>query len=126
MPVDKDIAEYLEDLGHGTVGTDIFVGWMPDSPDNCIVVTATGGQPPEMCVELESPGFQVRVRNTSSSAGWTAANNILDDLHDLTNTTIESRMYHYIKAQQSVNRLGKDGQDRSLFSINFIAFKTIE
>jgi hypothetical protein len=126
MPVDKDIAEYLEDQGYGTVGTDIFIGWMPDTPTNAIVVTATQGRPPMVLGDLEMPGFQVRVRNSAYDSGWTVANNILDLLHALTDATIETRNYYRIDAQGSVTALGRDEKDRDLFSVNFIAIKAIE
>jgi len=33
-----EIGAYLATKSIGTVGTDIFLGWMPDQPDNCIAL----------------------------------------------------------------------------------------
>lgn len=40
-----DIAEHLEDQAVGTVGSTIFVGWLPDSPDAAVAVYDAGGVP---------------------------------------------------------------------------------
>ena len=126
MPADKDIAEHIEDAGHGTVATDMFVGFMPDSPDNCVVVTQTGGTPPEVTVDLEYPGVQVRVRNTSQATGKALMNTIYKLLHQVTNTTIEARLYHSILATQSPSYLGKDQKNRALFVCNFKIVKAAD
>ncbi len=39
----EDVATYLQTLGIGTVGTNIFAGNMPSSPVRCIGVYANGG-----------------------------------------------------------------------------------
>ena len=126
MPADKDLAEHIEDAGHATVGTDMFVGFMPDSPDNCIVLTLTGGMAPEITVDLEYPGVQVRLRNASHGTGKALINTIYSLLHQITNTTIEGRMYHSVLATQGPSYLGKDQKDRAVFVCNFAIIKMIE
>ena len=126
MPADKDIAEYLEDQAHGTVGTDIFVRFMPDSPDNCISVTQTAGRPPMVHPSTqEYPNVQIRVRNTDSATLFTLINNIYDDLHGLANTTIETRVYS-IQALGAPAFVGRDAKDREIWSVNFMTYKAIE
>lgn len=125
MPADKDLAEKLEDLGHGTVGTDIFVRWTPDSPDNAITLTQTSGSPPEPTVSLEYPNVQVRVRNLDNATGQALIANIMDDLHAITNETIETRLYS-VQALGSWMYIGQDQKDRYMFSCNFMTFKAIE
>ena len=125
MPADKDIAEHLEDQSHGTVGTNMFVGWMPDSPDICISVTQTGGSAPEPTVDLEYPNVQIRVRHTDAATGWTLINDIYDDLHGVANQTIEGRVYS-IQALAPPGRLGPDAKGRWLYVCNFMTYKAIE
>lgn len=125
MPVDIDVAEYLQTLGRGTVGTDMFIGFMPDTPDDCIVVRATSGLPPNVIVDLEQPGFQITVRNTDHDAGWLAADTIKTDLHQLTHTTLNGRLYKRIDANGSVTYISRDEKERTLWSVNFIAQKPV-
>jgi len=123
VPADKDIAEYLEDLSRGTVGTNIFVRFMPDSPDNCISVTQTAGKPHEVTVDLEYPSVQIRVRNTDSATLFTLINTIITDLHGIANTTIEGRVYNWIGATGSPTFITRDAKDREIWSVNFEIIK---
>lgn len=123
MPADKDIAEKLEDLGRGTVGTDIFVRFMPDQPDNCIVVTQTAGKPRERTVDLVYPGVQIRVRNTDSATLEALIDTITEDLHGTVNETIEGRVYNWIGATGDPSFISRDEKDREIWSVNFEVIK---
>lgn len=117
----KDIAEFLEDASVGTVGTDIFVGQMPDSPDNCITVYQYAGQKPQLGLDLEEPGLQIRVRNTSWAAAMTLAKSIYDLLHEKTwDTTMESgKVVYFIEATGSMAQGGKDPKGLYHVILNF-------
>jgi len=126
VPADADISDYLATQGHGTVGTNIFTGWMPDSPDVAISVMQTAGGPPMVHPStMEYPNVQVLVRHTSYDSGWTLINNIYDDLHGLANTTINTRVYS-IQALAAPVKIAEDAKDRVMFSCNFRIYKTIE
>lgn len=126
MPVAHDIAEYLEDQTIGTVGTDIFVGIMPNTPDDCIVIWPYAGQPPDIIWDGEYPSINVKVRNTAQDTGWTKIYSIMKALHKLTNTTIESTLYHRIEAMGSPAYLERDQNNRYIFNINFSIIKEVE
>lgn len=129
MPADADIAEYLEDQGYGTVGTDIFAGQMPDYPDSCILVAQTAGRPPDYLGEQEYPGIQIRVRGTDHDTVYAIASNIFDLLHGAHSLTLETRKYHRIDATGSISGPQVDPQDseaRVEFTMNFIVFKDVE
>lgn len=122
----NDVAEYLEDQTVGTVGTDIFVGMMPDTTNNCIAVYEYSGEPPENVGYVEHPRLSIKVRNATYSNGMGKARNILYKLHTLNNTTLESHTYLYVRAVGSINALGRDAENRAIFSIDFIASKIME
>ena len=63
-----EIGAYLATQNIGTVGTDIFLGLMPDQPDNCIALFEYAGSPPDLHWEGEYPRLQVRVRDKSYAA----------------------------------------------------------
>lgn len=126
MPADADIAEYLEDQSKGTVGTNLFYGNHPDSPDNSICVQQSAGLGLDPVSDFEQVGITILVRNTVYATGRDLANAILKLLHKLTNTTMETRLYHRIDGQGSVAPLGTDEKNRCLFSTSFIVIKEIE
>jgi len=126
LPADQDLAEWLEDNAYGTVGTDIFVGFMPDAPDACISVAQSGGAPPPPIGPDEHVTVQIRVRNTAYATARTTVNAILKALHQMTNETIETRTYHRIDALGSPAWMGWDEKNRSEWTINFQIIKNIE
>ena len=126
-----DIAEYLEDQTLGTVGTNIFAGKMPPTPDLAISLFNYAGQPPDVVADdYETQGLQIKVRGATLLAGWDAAlvkiNSIYKALHGLTNATIESKSYHYIYATGSPMQMGFDELERPLFAVNFMVIKQFD
>jgi hypothetical protein len=78
----EDVAENLEDDAVGTVGTSIFAGFLPDSPDSAIAVYDAGGsQIPHghECPWAEHR-LEVRVRAASDSSALTLAASVLASL----------------------------------------------
>jgi len=125
-----DVANYLETLTIGTVGTDIFVGHMPDAPADCIAVIQSGGESPEMAGpisgQIERPRLIVRVRNASYASGASKANDVLKALHTAGEVSLGGHRYLYIRAVGSVNQLGRDHELRSLFSVDFVVTKEMD
>ena len=125
--IDTDIATYLStSTSTWTLGTNIFAGNMPYTPNTCCSVTQTQGLPPQKTTDMEFPGFQVKVRAAAYTTAQSLINDIFDALHRLTNTTMSGRVYYWIEAQGGPSYLGRDQANRALFSCNFIANKIIE
>ncbi len=62
-----EFVEYLEDTGHGTMNEDLFVGFQPDVPDNCITIydETAPALPESQSLSVDLFGIQIIVRNTS-------------------------------------------------------------
>lgn len=115
-----DIATYLEANSIGTVGTDLFKGDMPETPDNCVALFEYAGEPPEVATDIEYPGLQVRVRNTSYSAARVKIDAVYALLHTLANTTLSGTKYLSIFAvQSSPVPLGRDSSNRVDLAQNY-------
>lgn len=127
-----DVADYLETLTVGTVGTDIFAGHLPDAPANCIAVIQSGGESPEVAGpisgQIEHPRLIVRVRNASYASGASKANEVLKALHTAGELSLGGHRYLYIRAVGSVNLLGRDHTHpaRWLFSLDFVVTKEMD
>lgn len=123
-----EIATYLAGKNVGTVGTDLFLGFLPDKPDNLVALFEYAGDPMELTMGssdpvLERPGLQVRVRNTSYSAARSNIEAVVDELHGLAEQTLTNKRYLLIKANQSPESLGLDANMRSEFVCNFSVLK---
>ncbi|ABB15430.1 minor capsid protein [Carboxydothermus hydrogenoformans] len=116
----ETIANYLQQQGLAVLRVDMFVGIMPDTPDDCVALFETGGFKPELVTAalVEYPTFQVMVRGSEYQSARQRINEIYKTLHG--NTSI----FYLIAAQQSPAYLGTDKNGRYEFSVNFKVTKT--
>jgi hypothetical protein len=128
--IDEEIGSFLDEMADygatndlGTVGTDIFVGDDPGTPDNAIALFGLPGasmSTEERSVkELHYPRFQVYVRNSDYTAG--AAQ--LEAVRNVYHRMIKIWLPHYkvlcCNADTEGGAIGKDEQGRYEFTINF-------
>ena len=118
-----EISAYLKGQGIGTPGTDIFLGLMPDEPDNCIALFEYAGSPPDLHWAGEYPGLQVRVRNTSYAAGREKIEEVVTELHGAHELTLNGTRYLLIKARGSPEVLKRDNNNRVELFVNFEIIK---
>ena len=119
----NEIGTYLQSQGIGTLGTDLFLGLMPDQPDNCIALFEYAGSPPDLHWNGEYPGLQVRVRDKSYPAGKAKIKQIVRVLHGLHETVLGGTRYLLVKARGSPEVLMRDENNRIEFFINFEIIK---
>jgi len=122
----SDIGNYLQVQGIGTLGTNIFLGMIPDKPDNCIVLFEYAGSPPDLYWNGEYPGLQVRVRNKSYAAARTKIGEVMEKLHGLHEQTLSGTRYLLIKARGSPEILKRDNNNRVELFVNFEIIKERE
>ncbi len=119
----SDIGNYLQAQGIGTLGTNIFLGLMPDEPANCIALFEYAGSPPDLHWNGEYPGLQVRVRNKSYAAARTKIGEVMEKLHGLHEQTLSGTRYLLIKARGSPEVLKRDNNNRVELFVNFEIIK---
>jgi hypothetical protein len=121
-----EIGAYLATKSIGTVGADIFLGLMPDQPDNCIALFEYAGSPPDLHWNGEYPGLQVRVRNKSYAAARTKIGEVMAELHGLHEQVLNDTRYLLIKARGSPEVLKRDNNNRVELFVNFEIIKERE
>jgi hypothetical protein len=146
----KEIGTYLQSQGIGTLGANLFLGLMPDQPDNCIALFEYAGSPPDLHWNGEYPGLQVRVRNKSYAAARTKIGEVMAELHGLYEQTLRAgeepdeddskgggeevgeptpatgTRYLLIKARGSPEVLKRDNNNRVELFVNFEIIKERE
>lgn len=122
----KAIAQLLEDssISLGTVGTNIFIGHEPAMPDNCITIFDTGGFESTPNYSYERPTVMVKVRNLSYDTGYDLAQDVHDALNGLCDVIEGSYRYIGIWVLSGPNSIGRDDNNRALFTINFRLHRT--
>lgn len=120
------VGDYVQAQGEGTLGTNVFLGRMPDSPDVCVGLFEYSGSLPEMTfgssgIAIDRPQLQVMCRATRDDypTARDKAVALRDLLTAVMNTTLGSFSVLRIEASGSVNPVGPDEKDRPLVSVNF-------
>lgn len=119
----EDIMKYLEQQGHGTFGTDLFVSREPAGPDFCLTGYDTpGGLPPDPDCNIEQPTVQVRVRARTYPQAYAALEAAKNELITPKGFTFNGYRYVGVWGDGDIGTLGYDDNDRSIlvFNVNII------
>jgi hypothetical protein len=119
------IAYYIQTGGYGTVGTTIFVDWVPPTPSAVVVVTGYSGVAPDRAVGskpalMNRPKVQVLVRNEDPGTALTNINAIQNYLEGAAGFTSNGTYVIYMLSVNSgALSLGKDANNWYSYSTNF-------
>ncbi len=118
----RDIAQYLIDKGEAQgLGQDIFLNDRPESPDQLISISDTGGYPAELTIGDLRRTLQILIRGHFQGYIWAykKAWNIYRALDRPGNRVLDlnGRQAH-IKATQPPTPLGRDDGGRMRFVFN--------
>lgn len=116
-----DIAQHLQTNGVGTVGTDIFISYLPDTEDEAIAVLDTGGVEPDIdLTQLKSPTMQIMIRSNTYTAGKSKLDSIRSILHGVIEAQVGSTYILYLHALSEGGHIGRNEAGQDEFSINFV------
>jgi hypothetical protein len=127
-PPSEDIKDILDDassLGL-TFATDLFVSEMPISPDACVAIYDTGGEPAEPDYVYERPTVQVKVRGARGRYrdAHILAQTIRDLLNGMHNEELNGARYIAIWIETDVIFIGYDESHRPQFTLNLRIHRT--
>ena len=121
------LADRLTSASVATVGTNLFIGLMPNSPDVCAALYEYAGSAPlEVLVDnnatLERPSVQVMVR--ASRNDYPTARNLIENIRntltEITNETISGVTFLRVNQNSSINAVGTDENDRPVFTLSLM------
>jgi len=121
------LADRLTSASVATVGTNLFIGLMPNSPDVCVALYEYAGSAPlEVFVNndetLERPSVQVMVRATRNDYPTARAlvENVRDTLTEIVNEEVSGVTFLRVNQNSSINAVGTDENDRPLFTLSLM------
>lgn len=126
----EEIAQLLQTLGFGEIGTDIFRGGFSDTPpDEQISINQYGGSPSERVKNrrepvLEKPRFQIACRARTYNQANLQAHRIYRML-DRYSGKISGVHYSSIEALQPPAFLARDDRERPQIICNYEANKEV-
>jgi hypothetical protein len=103
-------------------GTNLFVGFEPSEPDNCVTIYDSAVVP---TTEFNADdvyyygSFQVRVRNRKYIDGMNIATAVMEFLHNRGHEPMGGGHYELIQCTSGPALLGVDEQGRFIFVVNF-------
>lgn len=123
MSMLAEVGAFLDGLGVGAEGVDLFLGSRPEEPDTCLTLYEYPGGPPEYVQSSHNPSAEVTSLQVVSRArkyqdahsfaarAWTA-------LAPVTNATLSGTYYRSIRPNGSPAIMGRDSNDRILVFFN--------
>lgn len=124
----EQLADNMATDGVGTVGTNIFIGIMPNSPDACLAIYEFAGEGPMEAfsdggVSLDLPSIQVMSRGVRMDypAARTLIVNARNSLTSVANETIGGVRFLRVREMSAINSLGPDVNDRPIFTVSLQA-----
>lgn len=122
----ESIGDYLVTNSHGTLGVNLFLGTLPESPDVCTAVYENSGTPPSFTmgsggIAIDYPMIQVisRAEKEDYPTARDRVEAIRNLLASVTDVTISDVQILRIEPMGNVNLLGVDPKQRPLVSVNF-------
>lgn len=114
------IAQYLDSLDIGTIGTDLFVGSEPDAPSAEIITTIydTGGNPGESYAGFQDPTIQVRCCAVSYVEGYDHLQSIKAALIEQTGFIYDDWHFTGVWLISDIAGIGRDDRNREIFTFN--------
>lgn len=128
----QEVGTYLAANGIGAVGTVIYLGFLPTTPDACCALYHSGGQAPVRAMRsgpgqapAVRPRLQVVCRDTEFEyqAADTLAKSIGDLLDGLGDVTLSGVKYFWIGAVADRGLMGRDDAGRVQIVQNFDVIK---
>lgn len=126
-PAYYDVAQHLSANGFGVLGDDLWAGeWGEDIDKQTLVMNGVGtvADPKEL---YENPGIQILVRGAKNEPDhevYSVAKSISDFLLALLDgVDIQGTCYTGFEESTNIANLGKDDNERFVYSMNFTTFR---
>jgi hypothetical protein len=128
-----EVGSYVgTNVGSLTLGTNLFIGMMPDTPTICAAIFETASMAPDFTMNgsdaepvLENPRIMLYVRHSSYSTGRSLIDTIWKQMQNVSNESLSSVTYLRIQGLGSPEFLERDKNFNVMFRANFQVMKEL-
>lgn len=113
----SELSDLLEDEGAGTLGTDLFIGEIPNDINNGVMLVAVPTIVQDPWQELRTSDVDFWARNEVSPTAYDKLQYIWDLLHRRANYDLPSYHVFISSAQSQIEDLDKDSNGRKLHKL---------
>jgi hypothetical protein len=131
--ITTDLASIIQGAGIATLGTNMWLGFMPDNPTTSIALYQKSGYVPMQLQStvygIERPELHVVVRSDSYDNVMSKANDVMKALHNLADQVINGHRYLHVRCLGSPTFLYADysNKDPHQFAVvDFVVVKEFE
>jgi len=124
--VSVDIVYLLNAAGQGVSGVDLFAMAWAEGVDAQTLILDNAGQDSPMKETYEAPGFQLLVRGEKGedlNTAYTKIRTIHEYLIGEPAQTVDGTDYNGFEPLSTITGLGRDDNDRAVFSMNYYTFR---
>lgn len=124
-----ELATFLQAQGHGTLGTDIFIGMMPDEPDAILALYEYSGHGPvdTMGGAPEFEGLSLQLRGRGAERDYQAVHTKMvsaaASLHAIVNEPVSAHEYLRVRQDNGPYLIAVDTGDRPVLASNFTVWR---
>ncbi len=113
-----ELTTYISNAGFGTQGTDLFIGTLPDAPDDALMLFGAGGPGFDPYVSTGYASVDVWARcSVNSGDAYDKLTNLVNALHREQNFSLGRFYVYFISAQSNILDLDRDSMGRKLFKV---------
>lgn len=116
MDIAEEIANYLDDAGFGTVGTDIFIGQLPSNTTGVFVVHLGGAN--DLYTPIERPVLDIYAAYTSANTAVTKLEDIKRYIHRMYDTETTNAVIYSILALGDIEDVDRDLEYNKTFKLS--------
>lgn len=115
IDIAERVATYLDGAGFGTIGTDIFIGQIPDETNGLYIVNA-GGQLNNY-VPIEESVVDIYAKNTSATEAVTLLENIKAFIHRMHSTELGDAYFYSFLVIGNVVDVARDLEYAKIYKL---------
>lgn len=121
-PLITELAEKLQDWGHGTINDDLFIGLLPEDVSSGLFLVGTPSPPPHEYIDTEDINVDIWYRTDYPQTGYEKLRAIHRDLHRRANWSTNNWYIYFSRALGSIKDGDVDQEGGKVLSIS-VQFK---
>lgn len=112
-----DISTYLATNGVGTEGTDLFIGELPNTQEDCVAIIAAPSPAPNPAIPIYDQIIDVWARYGLTGAAYDKLLQVQSLLHLQSNYELENHHVYFSNAMSAIDDQGEDSESRKLLKL---------
>lgn len=114
------VADELQTMGIGTVGTNIFVGQLPENVSQGMFLVESVGNPPNIWVDTEEPIIDFWMRSDHTDAAYKKLRDVYNIYHRRANYSLNDWYIYFSHALSGVQDMDRETESGKLFKLSIL------